>query len=216
MPAVRAASQQNGVAAGAELRRLRISGGAFGAEHRASGAKASLRGARGSRGTLGEADVEGNRVAGEKFRRDPLSWDGTALATNGEASRAALAGMKQLAQKGNPTGQRGPKDVSHERGAAVGCLRLLPFLRDHRGDVFQKVHSALLAPAAFALRVGTCRADVEQRGMAARAEPRAVQRLSSAFRAFHRLNLTEEMRRGDTGSPYRCAQRVNRRERAGG
>jgi hypothetical protein len=80
---------------------------------------------------------------------------------------------------------------------AVVNLVCLGFLSgNNRADVFQKVDSAFLARAAFALFVLAGRAFESQRGMATRAEPRDLASVRATFKTLnHALRRSACIRR---------------------
>jgi len=67
----------------------------------------------------------------------------------------------------------------------VGEVAFGPLRRDDRSHVFEEIDPALFTRAAVALFVGTGRALIAQRGMAARTEPSDFAYRTSAFRALH-------------------------------
>jgi hypothetical protein len=111
----------------------------------------------------------------------------------------ARAAAKILNQ-GKAAGNGQQESLFDDGGAALDAvvnLVCLGFLSgNNRADVFQKVDSAFLARAAFALFVLAGRAFESQRGMATRAEPRDLASVRAAFKAFdHTLRRSARIRR---------------------
>lgn len=104
-----------------------------------------------------------------------------------------LAAKNQVAQQRNAQVEGNQQQVSHQAGPLLNALVLaigLGFLRsDHRRDVLQEVHAALLADSAVALLVFARRALVAQRGVAPPAEPRDIAGLVAALGAKHGVIL---------------------------
>lgn len=123
-------------------------------------------------------------IAGPHFGHCPVSggvliWLGAALA------RA----LEQIAEQGKAEGKGKTENVLHQHRAAfdalVGDVGFGPLRRDDRSHVLEEIDPALFTRAAVALFVGTGRALIAQRGMAARTEPSDFAYRTSAFRALH-------------------------------
>jgi len=100
-----------------------------------------------------------------------------------------------MTQQREPTSQRHPQDILQERRALfqtiINDVSLSVFFRDHCGDVFQEIDSAIFANASLPLFVVTGRALITQGCVTAPAEPRDVACFTPTFRAVHGSILTE-------------------------
>ncbi|MGD0403404.1 MAG: hypothetical protein ABSB66_09410 [Candidatus Acidiferrales bacterium] len=134
------------------------------------------------------------------------------------ASFALIAGaLAKKFNQGKAPGNGQQENLFDDGCAAVDavmnlvCLGLL--CGNNRADVLQKIDSAFLARAAFALFVLAGRAFVPQRGVATRAEARDLAGVRTAFKAFnHALRGSACIRRrSDSSARHATRARFGRR-----
>jgi hypothetical protein len=121
------------------------------------------------------------------------------------------AGAK-IFNQGKAAGNGQQENLFDDGGAAldavVNLVRLGFLSGNNRADVFQKIDSAFLARAAFALFVLAGRAFESQRGMATRAEPRDLASVRATFKTLnHALRRSACIRRRFNSSAW-CAARA--------